>query len=52
MKVLKVLLVIGCFISAFKSMNNIIESSNDGEIMFNTFIMTLSVFAVIYIVNN
>ena len=52
MIVLKIAVVIGCFAAAFKSMDNIVESSTDKEIAFNTFIMTLSVFAVIYILNN
>ena len=52
MIVLKIAVVIGCIISTFLSMNNILEAKKDKEILFNTLVMFLSVFALIYISNN
>ena len=52
MIVLKIAVVIGCIISTFLSMINILEAKKDKEILFNTLVMFLSVFALIYISNN
>ena len=52
MLVLKIAVVIGCIIAGFKSMDNILDARNGREIAFNTLVLYVSIFALIYIVNN
>lgn len=52
MIVLKIAVVIGCIIAGFKSMDNILDARNGREIAFNTLVLYVSIFSVIYIINN
>ena len=52
MIVLKTMLVIGCAITIVISMNNIINTSSEEEIVLSTFLLCLSIFNAIYILNN